>query len=228
MPSRVAWQMATPLRARDTCSNSASVGPAMVATSASRAAEASANDRSTAVSSWAICAFSASIAFFFDARSVSACFDQRGQLVAFEHPLQHLLLGRAQVLLRGLDLVLHRLVLAVGLDRRQLVLEFGQPALVDGRVLLDDAPLFLAGFEVFRWPAPPPARLAPAVRPLRRCAEGRRRSSRGPRLRWRRAAEAESVLGALETLTPCLRPRPGFGGPARIRTWDQPIMSRPL
>ena len=51
-------------------------------------------------------------------RWLSAFLTSRRQLVGLEHPLEHLLLGRAQVLLRGLDLVLHGLVFAVGLDRR--------------------------------------------------------------------------------------------------------------
>ena len=89
------------------------------------------------------------MAFFVAARCGLRLLDLRGQLVALEHPLQHLLLGRAQVLLRGLDFVLHGLVFAVGLDRRQLILELGQPALEDGGVLFDGAALLLAGFQAF-------------------------------------------------------------------------------
>ena len=59
------------------------------------------------------------------------------QLVDFHHPLEHLLLGHAQILLRGLDFVLHGGVFAVGLDGGELVLELGEAALVDGGVLFD-------------------------------------------------------------------------------------------
>ena len=44
--------------------------------------------------------------------------DVRGQLIGLHHPLEHLLFGRAQLLLRGLDLVLHRATQRSSTQRR--------------------------------------------------------------------------------------------------------------
>ena len=45
--------------------------------------------------------------------------------------------------------MLHRLILAVGLDRHQLVFELGQASLVEGDVLLELTPPIVVEFQLF-------------------------------------------------------------------------------
>ena len=73
-----------------------------------------------------------------------ALLDAGVQLVGLHHDLENAILARADVVLRGLDLVEHRGVLAVGLHLEQLVLVFREPRLHAGDLFLL-RPSLLAG-----------------------------------------------------------------------------------
>ena len=78
---------------------------------------------STVASSSVSAFFSASISFCCAASACSAFLTSAVELVGLHHPLEHLFFDGAEIALRGFDLVLHRLVFAVGLDGGELVFE---------------------------------------------------------------------------------------------------------
>ena len=67
-------------------------------------------------------------------------FEPGGEIVGLEHAFENLFLERLHLVLGGFDLVLHRLIFAVGLHRHQLIAKLRKAALLDGHVLLDDTP----------------------------------------------------------------------------------------
>ena len=82
---------------------------------------------------------SASVAFCSAARSASAFFTRRGQIVGFEHALEHPVLVRLDRRLRVRDLVLDGVVFLVGLHRHRLLAELRQAALMERELLVDVA-----------------------------------------------------------------------------------------
>ena len=69
-----------------------------------------------------------------------ALLDPGVELVGLHHDFENAILARADVVLRGLDLVEHRRVFAVGLHLEQLVLVFREPRLDAGDFLLFGPP----------------------------------------------------------------------------------------
>ena len=147
----MAAQIAMPLRAFATWSNIASSFGSVWATSAVRAADASASAASTPVSSLASAFFLRLDLLLIFRQCRFGLLDVGGDDVGVHHLLEHLLLDGRQVALRGFHLVAERLVFLVGLDRGLLVLELGDPALVDGGFFLEGAAGFLVVLEaIFR------------------------------------------------------------------------------
>ena len=72
---------------------------------------------------------SAAISFSAALSSASLFLTPRVELVGFQHDLEDAIFARADVVLRGLDLVEHRGVFAVGLHLEQLILVFREPCL---------------------------------------------------------------------------------------------------
>ncbi len=71
--------------------------------------------------------------------------ERRAQVVRRHHQLQHLILDALDVALRRLDLVLHRVVFAVGLHFHQLVFVAGEAGVDGGEVFLEGAAAGLVG-----------------------------------------------------------------------------------
>ena len=144
----MALQIATPLRAFATCSNSATRRGSRAFTSVARDSVDSFSDDSVDASSCCSVFFPASISFDCAARVASASLDAAFELVGFQHALQHLFFDRSEVALGRGDLVLHRLILAVGLDRHQLILELRQAALIQRDILFEIASSIVIHLEL--------------------------------------------------------------------------------
>ncbi len=133
------------LRYFSTRSKSARTGGLISAASAARSA-ASVPMAAAASTSWvASAARSASIAACSRAKACSACFDLLRHLVELDHLLEQPVFVLPDLVLGGLDLLLHRLVFAVRLDLHELVPELREPGLLHGEFLLDLAPGGLVG-----------------------------------------------------------------------------------
>ena len=147
-PSRVAHDIATPLRTRATCSKSAISRGSRSLTSDARASVACVNDalnRRELLRELLL--LGVDLLLPRRQRRLGAL-GVGGDRVGLEHALEHLLFDSAEIGLRGGDLVLHRLVFAVGLDGGELIFELGETALIDGDVFLERAPGFLFSFSL--------------------------------------------------------------------------------
>ena len=252
----MAAAIAMPLRARATCSKSATSCGGSDLMSAARLSVASFSAASTVVSSSASVFFSASTSFCCAASVCSAFLISAVDRVGFHHPLEHVLLDDAELFLRGLDLVLHRLVFAVGLDGGELILEFREAALIGGGFFFLLAPRLLARFEALlcrvdrfvrvreprvgvrealRVRGDPPPRLLDRGLEILELDQVFEIGDITEMKKWK-SGKVEEVSSKCASRTskptcstfPLFHSSTSMSGPARIRTWDQPIMSRPL
>ena len=189
MPSR-AWATPTPLRRRDTSSNTASACGLRPRTTSARSAVIRSSDDFRPASSGDHLAAVGLDRFLFGREPGFGAFDERREVVGLDHQFENLVFERLDLALRKPDFLLDGVVFLIGLDGHGLLAELRETALVEGDVLLDRA----AGVLVFGQPFLGDGHgLARGVEPrLERLlrVRARRRAVARRRERPRRASEA--------------------------------------